>query len=275
MTYPSLKQITLQYYTPDDIKNFSDLLLLVIKRNGLEEGGSEIVASALVLGDYYRLENEFVRIYNSETSDQVDEFILSINKLLKYENETIEFRIKEKGQPVERKSANKVKYEKPWEVTFKSKAVTNWLIMLLRNALVEGRTPIELGMQLWDMKVVQDPITNIYKFNMRDRDPSRFEPIKPKVIIADTIAKISVEMLAVMHQFTKLKFQELGFSAEQLYFLVEVLITLGFYKSSDPDFKTGFSEPTLKDKRWIYSLLNRKLEQGKITFKPYEMPHKK
>jgi len=141
--------------------------------------------------------------------------------------------------------------------------LTDWLKDILLDSIGTGNYPIQLGYQLYKSTLVCD--TDTKRQYLRIDPNAYFEKANDKAIKLDAVLEVCVPILNYLQKETHItKGASEHWSFEQLSVLIDILILIKYYRSTNKHYEIGMSEPTVADKRYLDSTLRNKLNQGKL-----------
>jgi hypothetical protein len=255
--------IELPFIPISEEESLSEGLVAIINKYSLQEHGVNIsyILLTLLKHTYPRLTE--VSIPASKNYELVAEFEGFINYLLANESRRLKLHIETLPNADEslkrHKSKGKV-FEKK-SITLDNDELTSWLRRVVVDAADKGQYPIKWAQQLFGSKIVSTERRKWFKTHRS----MHIESASIDSLRTDVIAEFCAPIINYLQVETNIKRGKAKhWSYPQLSFLIELLILVGYLKSSNPDFKLGYTSPTNTDKRYLDSTLNNKLNKGTI-----------
>lgn len=220
----------------------------------------------LTLADIYMTEHSFIRLSNQESTKRVREFFKGINTL--FENEDKEFRVSFEEKVFNPRKSGLDKRRKGVSARFNDSIVSDWIIKTLREAITVGKVPLTIGTQLFDAHIVASTSDRKYHYYQENKPLGSYEFVEPDTIYTETITQICVPVINYLNNETTFrKNRQKYWSQAQLGYLVEILITIGFYESKVKNFHIGSKNPPVADKKYLQRTLENKIKQGYLELK--------
>lgn len=238
-----------------------DGLVLVINKYPLQ--GHEVNISYLVMELYhytFRKWTEF-RVPAQHSKAKVEEFKALIDYLLKHRSDNLKI-LFDISIVTPRKKPKIMPNPQYNMISCADPSITKWLADCALSAVANGNYPI-MGHQLFQSVMVSDIDTKQQYLKLHPN--AYFEEASAETLKTDAIMEVCIPILNYLQTETEIKKGKgKHWSAEQLGFLVDVLILIRYYTSTHRNYKIGVSSPSTQDKKYLDSTLSNKLKQGKL-----------
>lgn len=255
--------IELPFVPISEEQSLADGFVSIINKYGLQGHGVNISYMALIMYKYtYQLLTE-AQVPASENPGTISQLQDLINFLFATEPWRLKINLEtvpNEDESLKRhKSKGKQFEKKEFEIT--DHQLTSWLRKTLTEAVEKGHVPLKWGHQLYGSKV-SDTVDK--KFLKLHRD-THLETAAIGTLRTNAIASFCAPIINYLQIETNIKRGTARhWSYPQLSVLIELLILVGYYKSSKPFFKLGQTSPSTVDKKYLDTTLNNKLKQGII-----------
>lgn len=182
------------------------------------------------------------------------------NYLLRFHEHDIEVTFKAKGL---KPQSSKDKREKIKALKVTDQPLVKWLVSNYIDMIRQKKIPLTMGHHLFGSEIKKNPKTGYERLYMHP--DAYFEYANNDTIHNDAIADMSVPLLNYLQGETLIKNHDAKhWSFEQLSVVLDILIMLKYYKSSNSRYKISKFKPNTIDKSYLDTTLNNKVKQGRI-----------
>jgi len=261
--------VELHFMSLEEEDRFAEGIVKIINKYPLQGHGVNLTYLTLVLlkSTYIQLtEYTLPAINGFEPVARFEEFV---NYLLKNATKGLEimFRtVTDTKQQRGKRNVKKVKEQNAEEDALRltDSAIAKWIVDTLLNSVMQYQYPLSLGYQLYNSAMVCN-VKSKKEFLKLDEN-AFFVTDKIATVQTDAITDICLPILNYLQGQTDIKKEKANdWSFSQLSVLIDLLILIKYYVSTNKQYKLGSSNPTTADKKYLDNLLRNKLNQGKVV----------